>query len=304
MVSVRNLAQNLVTIFCLGLLLVATPALALDEENLADLFQEQRFDDVIEQAKSMTEHDADNGAAWHFMGRALLEKGKYKAAQDALGRAVELAFQPANSRFHLAVSAAYRKRTADALSALDDAVKGGFLKVDALEHPAFNDFRTARQFLDIAERQKRAAYPCLFDERYRQFDFWIGDWNVHSTDGNPQGHNVIERGKSGCTLTERWTSLNGGGGFSVNFFDPRSEKWNQVWVDSRGGNFRLTGAFQGNSMVLQGVHTAPDGSTELIRGRWTLMADGRVRQFFEQSKDAGKNWYVWFEGFYSKRTTD
>jgi hypothetical protein len=33
---------------------------------------------------------------------------------------------------------------------------------------------------------------------------------------------------------------------------------------------------------------------------WTPLADGRVRQFFEQSDDDGTNWTPWFEGFYSR----
>jgi len=30
------------------------------------------------------------------------------------------------------------------------------------------------------------------------------------------------------------------------------------------------------------------------------MEDGRVRQFFEQSNDAGKTWSNWFERFYTR----
>ncbi|MDH3786202.1 MAG: tetratricopeptide repeat protein, partial [Acidobacteriota bacterium] len=213
-----------------GLLLASSAALAAGE-SLQDLFQAERFDEVIERGQIATGQDGGDGEAWFFLGRALLQTGKYKKAQEALAHAVEQSFRPAYSRFHLAVAAAHRKRTAEALEALDAAVKAGFLQVEGLEDPAFDGFRTSRQFLDIAERQKAQAMPCLYDDRYRQWDFWLGNWNVLGVDGSPQGRNTIQLTENGCALIETWTSASGGSGTSVNYFDPKTSKWNQIWVD-------------------------------------------------------------------------
>jgi hypothetical protein len=37
-----------------------------------------------------------------------------------------------------------------------------------------------------------------------------------------------------------------------------------------------------------------------FRGLWTLLPDGRVRQFFEQYDKDSESWAPWFEGFYTK----
>jgi len=55
-------------------------------------------------------------------------------------------------------------------------------------------------------------------------------------------------------------------------------------------------------MVLEGeIQDLAVGGGNKFRGTWTLLADGRVRQFFEESPDGGKTWNPWFEGFYTRR---
>jgi hypothetical protein len=43
------------------------------------------------------------------------------------------------------------------------------------------------------------------------------------------------------------------------------------------------------------------GRTTILRGTWSPLADGRVRQLFEESQDGGKSWTTWFDGFYTRR---
>jgi len=42
--------------------------------------------------------------------------------------------------------------------------------------------------------------PCGQDE-YRQFDFWIGSWEVRDANGSLQGHDTIEPILGGCPGT-------------------------------------------------------------------------------------------------------
>jgi hypothetical protein len=49
----------------------------------------------------------------------------------------------------------------------------------------------------------RTAERCRGPE-HRQFDFWIGTWEVRSGDGTLQGHNEIRSVAGGCGLLERW----------------------------------------------------------------------------------------------------
>jgi len=55
---------------------------------------------------------------------------------------------------------------------------------------------------------------------YRDFDFWIGHWDVYDPDGNFAGENLISVREGGCLLLEEWTGSQGGSGTSMNFYDP------------------------------------------------------------------------------------
>jgi hypothetical protein len=56
-----------------------------------------------------------------------------------------------------------------------------------------------------------------------------------------------------------------------------------------------------DGMLLEGyIHYVNNGTTAPFRGLWTLLPDGRVRQYFEQSNDEGKTWVPWFEAFYTR----
>src|SRR5689334_20132368 len=57
--------------------------------------------------------------------------------------------------------------------------------------------------------QAPSARPCGAAE-YRQFDFWIGEWDVFDRDGSKAGHNRVESIEGGCGVQENWTSIGGG----------------------------------------------------------------------------------------------
>lgn len=147
-----------------------------------------------------------------------------------------------------------------------------------------------------------AAPPCAAPE-YRSFDFWIGSWQVVNASGVHVGDNVITVEESGCVLMERWTGVKGSTGQSMSFFDAsRGQdasrgKWRQLWI-SPGSRIEIEGDFVGAYMILEGtIDYLSDGARLPFRGTWNLLPDGRVRQFFEESRQAGV-WTPWFEGFY------
>ena len=144
---------------------------------------------------------------------------------------------------------------------------------------------------------------CEQDPRYREFDFWIGDWDVFDPKGKKVGPNRVEKVTNGCTLLENWTGAGGSIGKSINYFDPDSEEWVQIWVDGSGGNITTRGKLRDGAMVLEGKHVHNGGRIELYRGTWIPLEDGKVHQYLEQSKDEGKTWYVWFDGTYVRRKT-
>ena len=66
--------------------------------------------------------------------------------------------------------------------------------------------------------------PCAPAE-FHQFDFWAGRWEVADGDGKPAGHNSVTPEEKGCVLIERWTSVAGNTGMSMNFYDPLAKTW-------------------------------------------------------------------------------
>jgi len=135
---------------------------------------------------------------------------------------------------------------------------------------------------------------------FRQFDYWVGDWVVTHISGREVGRNSIQLEQKGCVAVERWTSIDGGTGVSMNFYDTVARAWTQVWI-SPGIVLTMKGGLVDGAMVLEGpLHYVKDGRATLLRGTWTPLPDGRVRQHFVESADQGKIWVDWFDGYYSR----
>ena len=151
-----------------------------------------------------------------------------------------------------------------------------------------------------------AVGPCVSPE-YRQFDFWLGEWEVTGPKGKVVGHSRIESVLGGCALAEHWSSATGNGandGKSYNQFNRELGKWEQFWVDASGSRLILSGGLADGKMVLEGRQDLPDKTTGVHRRErvaWTPNADGSVRQLWESSADEGKTWAVVFDGLYRRR---
>jgi hypothetical protein len=141
--------------------------------------------------------------------------------------------------------------------------------------------------------------PCASAE-HRQFDFWIGDWEVTGARGQKAGTNRIERILGGCALYESWTGAGPSRGHSLNAFDTGDNKWHQTWMDNSGTVLLITGGIVNGEMVMEGERRLPDGTRQLERITWTPNADGSVRQHWQSSRDAGMRWTTVFDGVYRR----
>jgi hypothetical protein len=146
-----------------------------------------------------------------------------------------------------------------------------------------------------------AAPPACQSAEYRQFDFWVGTWDVYLPDGQQAGENRIEPISAGCALLENWSGRGGFTGKSLNIYDRDDKRWHQTWVDSSGGLLMIAGKLVDKRMVLTSEPSGAVGSAQQ-RITWTPNDDdGSVRQFWESSADAGKTWTVQFDGKYVRR---
>ncbi len=150
----------------------------------------------------------------------------------------------------------------------------------------------------VARAQGAPPAGCSSAEA-RQFDFWVGNWDV-TVGGKNAGTNNVTLEEDRCVIHEHWTGSRGGTGQSFNFFDRGAGKWHQFWVDNAGNYLHLTGTYADGRLVLTGVAPGPDGKPADQRLTFFNNADGTVRQFWETSSDQGATWQVAFDGLYRK----
>lgn len=134
---------------------------------------------------------------------------------------------------------------------------------------------------------------------HRQFDFWIGEWDVFDPQGEKVGENTITSIQDGCALREEWQSVRDHAGTSLNFYDRDTGKWYQTWIANNGNDLHLSGGLDGGAMEMESM--LPGERRDRIR--WVPGDDGSVRQVWEISTDGGETWEVGFDGRYVKRET-
>jgi hypothetical protein len=135
--------------------------------------------------------------------------------------------------------------------------------------------------------------PACVAPEYRQFDFWVGRWDVYPT-GTDQlvAHSLIENLYAGCAIRENWMPLpgQGGDGGSLNVWRPGEHRWRQTWTDAGNSLVDFYGGIEGGKMVLTGTRPGPNGAEFLVRMEYSRNSDGSVRQVGSRSADHGQSW--------------
>ena len=152
----------------------------------------------------------------------------------------------------------------------------------------------------LSAQSPPAARPKCDAPEYRQFDFWVGDWDL-TAGGQRAGTNLVTLEEGGCLIHEHWTGAKGGTGQSLNFYDRQDGRWHQVWVSSSGNVLDLAGSYADGTLTYRGERRQPDGSTLLHRLSFHANADGTVRQLWETSSDGGSTWTTSFDGLYRRK---
>ena len=259
-----------------------------------------------EAAKSLKELQAaakvhaDDGAAQYALGLALQKDGQHAAAIKAFDRAAALNFQGGAAALRAAQSEVARGDRAGALkrvAALAEAQPIPFAPM-LKAVGGIPELESDPQFRAALAGAEAKRYPCRNRPESRQFDFWIGEWKVTGPQGNPLGTSSITRDLEGCVIREHWTDGYGGKGTSVNFYDPSSKQWHQVWTDDIGTVTNYAGELRNGAMAFHGEGF---GDADGVHHQRTLVftpnADGSVEQVFQDSPD-GKEWKMTFDGHY------
>ena len=152
-----------------------------------------------------------------------------------------------------------------------------------------------------------AQLPCS-GGNYRDFDFWIGEWEVYMKNGKKGGDSKISLILDSCTILEEWKSANLTQGIyysgkSFNTYNALTKQWQQVWVDNVGGSTEyLKGGFKDNKMEFLTNPFFYNKDTMAVR-RLTFhnLGPDKVRQHGEISKDNGATWITEYDLEYRRK---
>jgi len=265
-------------------------------------FEEGRWAQAINEYRELLSEDRLNGVYWLRIAQAQRELGQSAGALETLERArvaqapeAMLELERARNLVTLnQIETAFR-----ALQAADEAELRSLSLLDEAEE--FQRLRADERFQRIYRSVRRRLFPCEAIPATRDFDFWVGTWEVRLADGTLAGRNAITKEDGGCTILERWQGGGGASGTSTSFFVPSRDQWRQVWVGSGGTLIDIAGARTDGVMRMEGTieYLGLLNSVVAFRGSWTELPDGRVRQLFEEFDIGANAWQVWFDGYYT-----
>jgi hypothetical protein len=145
----------------------------------------------------------------------------------------------------------------------------------------------------------------------RQFDFWVGAWDVNLRVRQDDGSWLDRHGAaariypilSGKAILELWSEDRQTGikGFSLRYFDARRDEW-VLWLNwpgsNRSGSSSLTGAFRHGRGEFFASRTDADGRETLSRYTFSDVTDHSLRWDDAYSTDGGLTWtHSWIMEF-------
>ena len=166
---------------------------------------------------------------------------------------------------------------------------------------------TASALAQTGQPQPPPAPPsaCSGPE-HRQFDFWVGEWEVYGA-RQPErkvADSNIEKLYNGCAVRENWMPLGRPGGGSLN--SVRSDgRWHQRWIGSAGETVDFVGGLDSaGRMVMTGwwENYGGPGKDAFVRMSYTLNEDGTVRQLGEVSQDHGATYTTGYDLIYRRKS--
>lgn len=148
----------------------------------------------------------------------------------------------------------------------------------------------------IAQDPSRGSAGPGLPAEAREFDFWLGQWDLVLGGGQGLATNHISSFgiDGGIALLEDYRQgpyL----GTSVSYYSPREGRWRQLWFDNMGGLLEFAGGTQGNKFVISGnVETT---KTRLV---YSNITNRTLDQSYDVSPD-GVNWQSTFSARYTRR---
>jgi tetratricopeptide (TPR) repeat protein len=278
-----------------------TQARAQTQEGANEKFAAEDWSGAIADYRVLLDDDSENAQIWFNLASALHQLEDYEGARDAYLAALDAGY-PRTVQVHLRLARVYMSLGAEdeALKELEEIARTGGPNGRALE--------AITEFAPLVDNPRflaavKALTPCAGDE-FREFDFWIGEWEVTGAGSpRPTAKSRISSKQDGCVVLEEYSVGPAFTGMSINFYDSAKKIWHQTWMSNTGGSVYLEGGLtKDGAMRLTDESLAISEITGVTnRVTWTPHADGSVRQYWEASSDGGKTWSVSFDGNYTRK---
>jgi len=234
---------------------------------------------------------------WFNLGVQRNDARDYKGALEALNKAKEAGFA-ARPLLNQQMLRAYAQtgEKEKAFTLLQAMANNGFGPATRLN--AIDDLvplRSDPRWKKIIEQMENNAHPCKLSPEYRQFDYWLGEWDVEIA-GQKLASSSVQIVLDDCVVFENYTDSRGYAGKSFSIYDATTKKWEQRYVDTTGGFHTWTGGIEDGRMVFYWKN--PQGLNKMT---YEKEGPDRVRQLLFSSNDEGKTWQPTYNGLYIRR---
>ena len=151
--------------------------------------------------------------------------------------------------------------------------------------------------------QNNTQKKCYSSEEFRQFDFWVGEWNVQDSTGAQLGESSVQRILDGCVILENWENKNSGySGKSFNYYNANLNTWEQKWIDNQGVPIEFKGNFfpEEKALKFDGIAFENGKEVSYKLNFYSKEADYVQQQFFRYD-ELKKSWVLIFDGHYHRK---
>ena len=241
-----------------------------------------------------------NANARYRHGISLLNLNMNESARASLANALSLSPNPI---YALALARSYARlgMKKEAFDTIEKSTTlGGIIPETLNTEKDFAGWKDDPQFKELIRKSYNAVNPCKASVEFRQFDFWIGEWDVKTPQGQNAGASSVQLILGQCIIFENWTGVGGTSGKSFNVYDTNDKKWHQTWVEDKGTFTHYIGGMQDSKMVIA-ADTVIGGKKTWAKMTFSNLPNGDVRQFGENSTDEGKTWVTAFDLIYSRK---
>jgi hypothetical protein len=267
--------------------------------NAQRAYQAQQWKSAADLYGKLTESEPANALYWYRLGNAARHAGDYTKAESAFAQAQKTGFQPMLVMVGMAAVETQNGSRDKALDRIEKMAANGVPAASLIEaDSAFQPLASEPRFVKAMDEMKDQAAPCKNHAKrpqYREFDFWVGKWDVYGKGGALSGHSEVNLILGDCVVNENWTDMAGSQGKSYNKYNAFQKRWEQYWVDAYGSTTYYLGHLENGNMVFLADSFDPAGKPVKMRMSFFPLPGGRVRQFGENSSDGGATWTTTFD---------